>query len=239
MPKVTLTQPFSRFHGKTTVPGTGTGLVTFSNARAGNVVRQYVIPANPKSAQQIMSRGVFSAAAAAFKSLTTVEAANWNALAHLISKTNILGTDYTLTGIGLYCQVNAFRQLNGQSISDTVPTLTTMPIPVVGITSITQVTTTITVVANCTGIADGALVFVRLTPSIARQSRLLRRNELRIPSTTETQCFATVSSSAATAAITFNTVTVTAGQYCGVELTAMSSTYLPHAPQFWNQQLIA
>jgi hypothetical protein len=239
MPKVTFNQPIAQFTGKVTDPTTNTGIVIFPNPKAGNVVRQYVIPTNPKSTQQQMIRGHFAAAAAAYKLLSTAEAAAWNTLAALFSQNNILGTAYKLSGISLYCRVNTFRQLDGQAISDTAPDFADLPVPATGITSLTITGATLACVLDCTGMADGALVFMRITSSIARESRLLRKTELRIASSTETEAFATVATDAATFGATVDIVSLTATQFCGVEFTAMSATYLPRPAQFFNQELIS
>jgi hypothetical protein len=242
MPIVSLRHPFDQFHGKTTLPGSNTGLVTFRSLRGTHVSRQFVVPTNPKSVQQQMIRGHFSAAASAYKALSISEAAAWIALGHLLSKTNMVDTNYTMSGIAAYQLVNVYRLLNGQAQTKTAPALSTMPVPVTGITSCvyTSGTSTLVTVANCTGMADGTLVLMRLSSSIARQSRRFRENELRLGSLTETTCFGTVSTNAVTITTVLSQVTVTATQYIGLSLHPMSATYMPRlTPFFLAQQLVA
>lgn len=239
MARFTLVAPFEKFHGKIKQPDQDSGLVAFSTAKAGNVCRNWVCPANPKSTQQTMIRGLFSAAAVAYKSLTVSEALAWRTLAAQINKTNILGISYALSGIALYQQVNVMRQLNGQATSDTAPTFADIPVPITAITSIEYADGTLTTVLDCTGLADGCLVLMRVTDSIDREDRLFRRNELRIGSTTETACFGTVSSDEATITTALTQVTVAATEYVGCEFTAMSADYLARSPWFVSQQLVS
>lgn len=242
MPIVSLTQPFSQFHGKTTLPGTNTGLVTFRSARGNHISRQYKIPANPKSAQQQMIRGHFAATAAAYKLCTAAEAAAWIALGHLLTKTNMVDTDYTMSGIAAYQLVNVYRLLHGQAVTDAAPDIATMPVPVTGITSCvyTVGTTSLVTIANCTGMANGCLVLMRLSPSMARESRLARENELRLGSTTETTCFGVVATNSVTITTTISTVLIAATEFIGLSLMPMSATYMPRlSPYFLAQQLVA
>jgi hypothetical protein len=239
MARITLIPPFANFHGKIKKPDEDQGLVAFSSQRAGNVARQWVLPTNPQSAQQVVTRGIFAAAATAFKSLTISEAADWNALGDLLAKTNILGIGYKLTGIAAYVMVNSLRQLHGQATSDVAPTFADIPIPILSITSVVYAASTLTIIANCTGITNGCIVLARITPSIARQSRQLRENELRIPDSTEADAFGVVGNNSVTIATGADNVALTATQYAGLQLTAMSAAYLPRAPWFIPQQLIS
>jgi len=242
MPIVSLRHPFDQFHGKTTLPGSNTGLVTFRSLRGTHISRQFVVPTNPKSVQQQMIRGHFSAAAAAYKALTAAQAAAWIALGHLLSKTNMVDTNYTMSGIAAYQLVNVYRLLNSQAQTVTAPNIATMPVPVTGITSCvyTVGTTTLVTVANCTGMTNGDLVLMRLSSSIARQSRLFRENEIRLGSLTETACFGVVNTNAVTITTVLSQVAVSAAQYIGLSLTPMSATYMPRlTPFFLAQQLVA
>lgn len=234
-----LVLPYDQFHGGIKLPGRSTGLVLYGSAGAALVSRQLVVPANPKSTAQVEARGFLSAAAAAWKLLTAEEAGDWRDLAAQLDKSNILGLTYTLTGIGVYCQVNVLRQYAGEAILDTVPDIADIPIPITAITSCTFAGTTLTTVINCTGLADGAEVFLRVTPSITRASRQLRRNELRIPTIASASAFGTVATNACTIALDPDLITVAAAEYCGLEVTAMSAEYLPRAPWFVPHQLIA
>jgi hypothetical protein len=154
----------------------------------------------------------------------------------------MVSTDYTMSGIAAYQLVNVFRQLHGQAITDAAPDLATMPVPVTGITSCvyTVGTTTLVTIANCTGMANGCLVLMRLSSSIARESRLIRQNELRLGSTTETTCFGVVAANSVTITTVLSQVAVTATQFIGLSLHPMSATYMPRlTPYFLAQQLVS
>jgi hypothetical protein len=241
-PIATVLQPFKEVSGRFIDPVTNLGTVVFPNPKAGLVMRQYKIPANPKSTQQVAQRGWFSNAATAYKSLTIQEASDWRDLAAQLQRTNILGTSYKYSGINIYCTVNTLRQMNGQSTTDVVPDIADIPIPVTGVTSCVFETNTLTLAVNCAGLANGAIVLMRMTPSVARQSRLARVTELRLPSSTETKCFAVVSGAptgAAVFAFDPDLVIPVATQYVGLSLTAMSAAYLPREPLFIPQLEVA
>jgi len=240
-PIATVLQPFKEVDGRFIDPVTRLGTVVFPNPKAGLVMRQYKVPTNPKSTQQVAQRGWFSASAAAYKSLTVQEASDWRDLAAQLQRTNTLGSKYNYSGINIYCTVNTLRQMNGQATSDVVPDIADTPIPVTAMTSFAISTGTLTAVVNCAGLANGALVMLRITPSIARQSRLMRKSELRIASSDETDCFAIVTGApAGTATFEFDPdlVIPVTGQYCGWQVTAMSAEYLPREPLFAPQQLV-
>ena len=240
MARYTLIPPFQHFHGKIKQPSQDNGLVAFHTAKAGNVCRNWVQPANPKSVQQTMIRGHFAAAAVAYKALSAVNAAAWRTLAALITKTNILGLGYKLSGIACYQQVNVMRLLNSQAQSATAPDFADIPIPVTGITSVTMAVAQATTIINTTGMTNGEILLVRLTPAVATFARLLRENELRIPSTTEADAFEVIAGAATTNIITITQFAApVATNYIGVEVTAMSATYLARAPQFFNHQVVA
>lgn len=238
MPIFTVLQPFKDVAGRFIDPVTNLGTVVFKNLKAGNVMRQYRIPANPKSTEQVKQRGYFAAASAAYKGNSTAECAAWIALAAEMERTNSLGTSYKYSGINVHNTVNVFRQMNGQALTKVAPAFADIPIPITSLTSFAITGGTLTVVVNCTGLADGALVFIRITPSIARQSRLARVNELRVPDATLTTCFHAVATNVCTFTITPDLVVPVTGQYCGLQLTAMSAAYLPREPLFIPQQLV-
>jgi len=240
MARFTLIPPFERFHGKVKQPDQDNGLVAFHNPKAGNVCRNWVMPDNPKSVQQTMIRGHFAAAAVAYKALSAVNAAAWRALAAQINKTNILGLGYALSGIACYQQVNVMRLLQGAAQSATAPAFADIPPPVTGVTSITMAGAVATTIIVTTGIANGCFILFRMTPAVSTFARLLRENELRIPSTTEADAFEVVAGSPTTNVITITQFAApVATNYVGLEVTAMSAAYLARAPQFFNHQVVA
>lgn len=239
MPKHSLVLPYDKFRGGIKLPGRNTGLVLYDTPRAGLVSRQLVVPANPKSVAQVEARGFLSAAAVAFKALTVNEAAAWNALAAEMTRTNVLGINYILTGIAVYVMVNTFRQFDSQSITDVAPDFADIPPPYTSVTLFKVATAALTVTIDATGVTNGCKALLRVTPSIARQSRQLRINELRIPFEDSTGSFAVAAAGAITWGPTVpDTIVLAATEYCGFEVTLMSADYLPRAAAFTPQQLI-
>ncbi|MBE3132728.1 MAG: hypothetical protein IMZ55_04590 [Acidobacteria bacterium] len=121
MSLVTFKQPIDRFHGSV-MDFSGSGLVIYGSAKAGNIARKYVVPFNPGSALQDEVRNNFTAAAQAFRGLSANVAASWNTAAVAYSRLNPLEVPYGYSGINLYMAINAYRELAGEAITDTPPT---------------------------------------------------------------------------------------------------------------------
>ena len=79
------------------------------------------MPAQPQSSEHVLSRSYLTAAAQAFGSLSVAERAAWETYANLNIKSH-MGLSYSLYAINAYIQVNCYRQINGQAISDVAPT---------------------------------------------------------------------------------------------------------------------
>jgi hypothetical protein len=199
------------------------------------------LPANPKTPAQVEIRGFLSAAAVAFKSLDPEDVAAWDALAQQMERRNVLGINYRLTGIALFVMVNSYRQMDGQEISDSLPNIDDVPPPYTSVTEFkSNSSSSVQITLDATGVSNGCKALLRLTNSLARASRKLRVNELRLPYISDSDNFATASSGS----ISFNAgetdnVTVLPDQFCGFSITLMSPAYLPRAAQFTPQQLIS
>lgn len=87
--------------------------------------RNWVIPSNPSSEGQSTVRSALTAAANAFLSITVAEKQAWADLAANLPRKDLDSESYKLSAIQLYIEVNLYRQLDGQAITDVAPTLAT------------------------------------------------------------------------------------------------------------------
>lgn len=99
--------------------------ITSSRNRYGQYVRTRATPVNPASTAQGIVRARMSANAAAWRTLTDVQRAGWESLGLEMTRTDSLGSTYTLTGFQAYCSVNNnLSQLSVANVDD-APALAT------------------------------------------------------------------------------------------------------------------
>lgn len=79
---------------------------TSSRNRYGQYQRTRAVPVNPNSASQGLARGRLSANAAVWRTLTNAQRAGWAGLATQMSRSDALGSTYTLNGFGAFMSVN-------------------------------------------------------------------------------------------------------------------------------------
>lgn len=97
------------------------GNQVYQNSRNGQVVRTRAIPTNPNSAQQQLSRQALATYAAGWDTLTEAQRLAWIAAAADVQTKARLGMSGPLTGIQLYCKINASLAEVGGSPTVTVP----------------------------------------------------------------------------------------------------------------------
>lgn len=221
----TVAPPYDKIHGKIMGESGVNGQVVYSTRTAGNVYRNYVIPANPQSTLQVVVRAALAAAAAAWKDITEAQAYDWNVKAATIYRTNILGVQYSLTGIGLYCEINTYRQLNAQAIVDVLPTIVA-PVKPVGITSVTQTSATVlTIIANFTGNDDGYFGICRVSAPLPGEARQARVGDCRLRDATIANNIIAVATNSVTFPLTVPSGYYTALDRIGIYLMPTSDEY--------------
>jgi len=219
--------PFDRVHGKIVGESGENGVVAYSSARGGNIFRAFVIPENPESTLQVAMRSYLTLAAAAYKDISAAQALIWETTANQINRDNILGISYTLTGIGLFCMVNVYRQMNGQAIVDDMPTIE-QPIKPVGITSVVLTNaTTLTIVADFTGNDVGFFGVCRISLPLPGEARQARSGDCRLRSPTISDNIIAVAGTTVTFVITIVALDYVATDRIGIELTPLSDAYVP------------
>lgn len=122
--------------GVTAASGKISGTV-FVNGKTTTYCRVKVKPANPRTTFQTTSRTNFKINSQAWRSLTAVQRAGWNAAVINFPRHNKLGTVIQLSGAQLFCSFNNNLLASGAT------TITSAPIPTTVLTPITVTLTTL------------------------------------------------------------------------------------------------
>lgn len=99
--------------------------VTSSRNRYGQYVRNRATPVNPASSAQGTVRARLSANAAAWRALTDLQRAGWESLGGEMTRTDSLGSSYTLNGFSAFCSVNNNLDQMGSATVSAAPALST------------------------------------------------------------------------------------------------------------------
>ena len=96
------------------IPQSGSvGAVTSSRNRSGQYRRMRAFPTQPRTAAQVNARMRLTTQSAAWRGLTDVQRAGWNAFANTFTVVNSLGQTINLTGAQCFVKVNCVNLLNG------------------------------------------------------------------------------------------------------------------------------
>lgn len=206
-----------------------------SDGRAGGFVflklmgmqcaRLHVMPAQPQAADQVLIRGYLTAAAQAFGSLTAGERASWETYANLCTKSH-LGYNYTLSAIMAYVQVNTYRQIDGQAISDTAPTATAgFAASVVATLGYVVGTTVFSFDVTHNGANGVGFWCISATPALASAQRAARPSDFRLVDSVATESIVGVTTSPQTISITAPKYTWLNNDYMAVKLVPLGDAY--------------
>lgn len=223
--KIRLTTPFAELSGAVGGPF---GIVVW-NQRGVMVGRRNVVPANPSTTNQDTIRGYLATAAGAFQSISLVEKAAWEVFGELMQRST-LGQKYNLSAISAYCMINTYRQMKGDTLTDTAPT-TKPAFAVTGVTSITNVgpgTSLDLIFTHNEGTPSGEFVMIKTTGQLPSQ--------VVVPKDSDFRMFAGVADDESIVDLAASPQTVVeanawafpaVGSYMGIELTPMSDEYVP------------
>lgn len=225
MPKVSLVSPFAKFHGKSTSEGAPGGQVVYSIGGA-NYSRNLVTPTNPDSAHQILIRSYINSAALAYQALSEANASAWRTAASGLTRTNILGQEYALTGMSLYMLVNVYRLMAGQAQVSTPPA-TTAPGAVTNIGSAAIAATDLTfqVTHGLTPATD--FLYCRVSQDLGGDARQGRVSDLRTITDTFADSIVAAASSPQTVSLAMDYFTLTAGQNVAIQVLPLTDVYYP------------
>lgn len=228
--KVAFQQPIAAASGRASSPGTSGGIVLWTSSGAG-YARQFVIPGNPQTSKQTGMRALFSAVATAFKSLNAAEKTLWEERAGLITQTNPVGGEFNLQAMGYYQRVNIYRLMNAQAVDDAAPIPSTPATPD-SINSATINGTDIEVSVTHQLEGTGAFLYVRLTKPLPSSTRNARQTDLRTITETFAESIIDVAASPQTIALPMDEFVLAANDFIGVEVTPISSDYVPGTSNF-------
>lgn len=190
--------------------------------------REYVVPGNPQTAYQVASRGRLAEASAAWSAMTDAQREAWNSAASGVTRRDMTGQSYELSGRQLYMQVQSYRLIDNQVISPTVPSKTVTPFSA----------SAMTVAGNAdpaTGIElfwqstseNPAFLFIRLTAPLGSDARNARLTDYRIFTTAPSNSVFTAPDLVATFSYSQMRQTLGVGDFIGVELLPLNSGYYP------------
>jgi len=227
---IRLTQPFDAYHGTVSGQTPNNKVVLYSSRRAACVARAWVLPNNPKSTLQTAIRVYLALAAAAYRDLTEAQATAWTVAANAIMRENILGLDYYLTGIGLFCMINTYRQVHAQAIVDDVPTILLPPVPIAVVSVTATSTVLLTIVATVTGLETGGMAVCRVSLPLPGEARQARPNDCRLLDVTIDNNIEIHTAGTVTFALAISTSLIVATDRVGVQITPLSADYYPGLP---------
>ena len=139
--------------------------VTSSRNRYGQYVRTRAIPVNPSSTQQGVVRGRMSVNAAAWRALTEAQRAAWADLGLQMTRTDALGSSYTLNGFGAYVSVNNNNLATGGSAVSDAPALVSPS--TVATATITLTAASFSVAFTPTPLGTGEKIMIYCSPQRA------------------------------------------------------------------------
>lgn len=135
---------------------------TSSRNQFGQYVRNRATPVNPNSVQQATVRSRMAGNASAWRALTDVQRAGWEALGLDISRTDSLGSTYTLNGFMAYCLVNNNKLAAGDATVSAAPAIVT-PSNIVTLT-VTLTAAAFSLAYTVTPLAAGSRLFAFASP---------------------------------------------------------------------------
>jgi len=137
------------------VPQTGKlGLTVTYPSRNGLIRRSWVVPANPRSAEQLVTRSRLAAAAQAYDTLTEAQQDAWIAAAAQEQSKPTLGQSGPLTGLQLYTKLNAALAMVGEPAVVTPPEKPTFDANVAQSLELTNTAGTVAIKLVCAGSSD-------------------------------------------------------------------------------------
>ncbi len=120
-------------------PTTGKlGLTVYYPGRTGLIQRAWVVPANPKTGDQLLVRSHLTTVTKAWRNLTEEQRLAWIAAADQYNTNSTLGQNGKLTGSQLHTKINAALLAIGGTVVTTppaAPTFTPLPIDALEITN--------------------------------------------------------------------------------------------------------
>lgn len=99
--------------------------MTASRNRFGQYMRTRASPVQPRTTAQLNQRARMTTNAAAWRALTDAQRAGWLSLGLSLTRTDALGSTYTMNGFMAYCSVNNNKLDAGDAAVSDAPTIVT------------------------------------------------------------------------------------------------------------------
>jgi hypothetical protein len=136
--------------------------MTASRNRWGQYMRTRASPVQPRTTAQLNQRARMTTNAAAWRGLTDAQRAGWLSLGLSITRTDSLGSSYTLNGFSAYCSINNNKLDAGDAAVSDAPSIVTPA-------DLTTATITLTAVAfsvafTATPLAAANRLFIWVSP---------------------------------------------------------------------------
>jgi len=99
-----------------------TGGMVFYPAKGQQLGRSFVVGVNPSTTPQVAQRSYFAEATQGWSLLTAAEMNAWILAAKRVRRRNVDGVRVRLSGIAFFVEVNIFRLMAGEAMTDIAPT---------------------------------------------------------------------------------------------------------------------
>lgn len=190
--------------------------------------REYVVPGNPQTAYQVASRGRLAEASAAWSAMTDSQREAWNSAASGVTRRDMTGQSYELSGRQLYMQVQSYRLIANKPVSTVVPSKTVTPFSASAMTVAENADPATGVELWWQSPSEApAFLFIRLTAPLGSDARNARLTDYRIFTTAPSNSVFTAPDLVATFSYSQMRQTLGVGDFIGVELLPLNSGYYP------------
>lgn len=130
---------------------------TSSHNRFGQYTRNRRTPVNPNTTQQGVVRARMAANAAGWRAITDAQREGWKSLGLEITRSDSLGSSYTMNGFMMYCSVNNNNVAAGNATVSDAPLLVTPPAILTAVITLTSAA--LSVAYTVTPLAAGQRLF--------------------------------------------------------------------------------
>jgi hypothetical protein len=136
--------------------------LTASRNRFGQYMRTRASPVQPRTVAQLNQRARMTTNAAAWRGITDAQRAGWQSLGLAITRTDSLGSSYTMNGFMAFCSVNNNKLDAGDAALTDAPTIVTPADLLTATVTLTSVA--FSVAYTATPLAAGVRLFIWVSP---------------------------------------------------------------------------
>lgn len=231
--KVVYSQPVDYLSGWNGYPN---GLVAM-RSNGIDILRRYVVPANPKTDEQIAARLIFTLSSQNFKALTDGQRATWSTWAQ-IATIQVMGKTISLQDLPMYQSVDFYKYLNDTAHGTTAPTsLPGFTGTTIGTVAYDSGTTTLSFQLTHNGVATEGYWVTKVTSALASAQRYARPTDFRLIEGVSANSVIDVDASPQTMTFTAPVKSWTDGQWLEIEVLPLGEDYSSGTPFRWRGQV--